>query len=126
MKRHKLTKRQLEIMKILWISPNPMIASDIEKCNPTLNINTVQACLRALVKENFIKIADIVYSGTVLTRSYSPVLTKEEYLLDTFEDVFESSSNTLLASLINTRTDPKELDELEKMIARKKAEIKEN
>ena len=72
------------------------------------------------------KIADIVYSGTVLTRSYSPVLTKEEYLLDTFEDVFESSSNTLLASLINTRTDPKELDELEKMIARKKAEIKEN
>ncbi len=126
MKRHKLTKRQLEIMKILWNSPKPMIASDIEKCNPTLNINTVQACLRILVKNNIIEIADIVYSGTVLTRSYIPVLTKEDYLLDTFEDVFGSSSNTLLASLINTRTDPKELDELENMIARKRAEIKEN
>ena len=29
-KKQKLTKKQLEIMKILWNSPTPMIASDIE------------------------------------------------------------------------------------------------
>ena len=78
-KKQKLTKKQLEIMKILWNSPTPMIASDIEKSNPSLNINTIQACLRALMKAEYIKVADIVYSGTVLTRSYTPCVSKEEY-----------------------------------------------
>ena len=78
-KKQKLTKKQLEIMKILWNSPTPMIASDIEKNNPSLNINTIQACLRALMKAEYIKVADIVYSGTVLTRSYTPCVSKEEY-----------------------------------------------
>ena len=78
-KKQKLTKKQLEIMKILWNSPTPMIASDIEKSNPSLNINTIQACLRALMKAEYIKVADIVYSGTVLTRSYTPCVSKEEH-----------------------------------------------
>lgn len=39
--RQKLTKKQLEVMKILWNSPTPMIASNIEKENPSLNINTI-------------------------------------------------------------------------------------
>ena len=68
----RITKKQLEIMKILWSSDKPLIASEILKRNDSLNINTVQACLRALVNKQFIKVADIVYSGTVLTRSYTP------------------------------------------------------
>lgn len=124
MKRQKLTKKQLEVMKILWNNSSPMIASEIEETNPSLNINTIQACLRALLKSEYIKIADIVYSGTVLTRSYTPCVSKEEYFSESFKDIVGSSPFSLFASLIESETDAEELEQLEQLIAKKKEELK--
>lgn len=61
-----LKKRQLEVMDVLWEADEPMIASEIVKAREDLNVNTVQAALRSLVKKNYIEVADIVYSGTVV------------------------------------------------------------
>lgn len=121
----KLTKKQLEIMKVLWNSPTPMISSEIEKADPSFNTNTVQSCLRELLKKEYIKVADIVYSGTVLTRSYLPILTKDEYLRQACEDILgrRHSSYSLCASLINTETDRDELSRLEELIKKKKNEL---
>ena len=124
MKRQKLTKKQLEVMKILWNNSSPMIASETEENNPSLNINTIQACLRALLKSEYIKIADIVYSGTVLTRSYTPCVSKEEYFSESFKDIVGSSPFSLFASLIDSETDAEELEQLEQLIAKKKEELK--
>lgn len=124
MKRQKLTKKQLEVMKILWNNSSPMIASEIEENNPSLNINTIQARLRALLKSEYIKIADIVYSGTVLTRSYTPCVSKEEYFSESFKDIVGSSPFSLFASLIDSETDAEELEQLEQLIAKKKEELK--
>ena len=122
----RITKKQLEIMKILWSSDKPLIASEILKRNDSLNINTVQACLRALVNKQFIKVADIVYSGTVLTRSYLPTFTKTEYLKDACNEIIgnDHSSFSLCASLIEDQTNPDDLAELEKMIEKRKLELK--
>lgn len=121
----RITKKQLEIMKILWSSDKPLIASEILKRNDSLNINTVQACLRALVNKQFIKVADIVYSGTVLTRSYTPIVTQDEYLDFTYQDIVgKGKSTSLIASLIDSETSPEELDLIEKMIQQKKQELK--
>ena len=123
MKKH-ITKKQLEIMKILWSSDKPLIASEILKRNDSLNINTVQACLRALVNKQFIKVADIVYSGTVLTRSYTPIVTQDEYLDFAYQDIVgKGKSTSLIASLIDSETSPEELDLIEKMIQQKKQEL---
>ena len=95
-------------MKILWSSDKPLIASEILKRNDSLNINTVQACLRALVNKQFIKVADIVYSGTVLTRSYTPIVTQDEYLDFAYQDIVgKGKSTSLIASLIDSETSPK-------------------
>lgn len=59
-----LSQKQLDVMKILWDAGTPLVASDIVKAESSMNINTVQASLRVLLKENLIEIADIVYSGT--------------------------------------------------------------
>ena len=83
----KLTQKQLEVMKVLWDHNKPMISSEIEKSNPSFNTNTVQTCLRELLKKDYIQVADIVYSGTVLTRSYLPTFTKTEYLKEACIDV---------------------------------------
>ncbi len=120
----KLSKQQLEVMKILWDSEAPLIASDIVKKDPNLNINTVQACLRVLVKAEAIEVADIVYSGTVLTRSYRTLISKDEYFNDTYKDIIGNTTHSsLIASLINSETNIDELNRLRDMIDKRKKEI---
>ena len=122
----RFTKKELEIMTILWNSESPMTASEIANANSALNINTVHACLRSLSRKEAIKVADIVYSGTVLARSYTPIVTSEEYLGYLYNNILEKKrDNLLIRSLIDTQTDISELENLEKIIAQKKKELSE-
>lgn len=72
--------RELDVMNVLWEERKPLTAKEIAARNPALSINTVQAVLKALLKRGYIKVADIVYSGTVLTRSYETILTADDYM----------------------------------------------
>ena len=63
----KLTQKQLEVMKVLWDHNKPMISSEIEKSNPSFNTNTVQTCLRELLKKDYIQFGVFVYSGTFVS-----------------------------------------------------------
>ncbi|MCI9446136.1 MAG: BlaI/MecI/CopY family transcriptional regulator [Lachnospiraceae bacterium] len=74
-----LSKRELDIMNVLWAEGKPLIASEIPSRHENLSINTVQAVLKKLLHRGFIEIAEIVQSGTVLSRSYAPIVTPEEY-----------------------------------------------
>lgn len=122
----KLSKQQLEVMKILWNSDNPLIASEIVKMNSQLNINTVQACLRVLIKARMIEVADIVYSGTVLSRSYRPLISKDKYFNNVYNDIIGDSFDApLIASFINQKASLKELNELEEIINKRKKEMEE-
>ena len=116
----RFTKKELEILKTLWNSAAPMIASEIAKANNALNLNTVHACLRSLSDKGAIKVDDIVYSGTVLTRSYVPVITSEEYFGDLYNDILGTKKeNLLLRSLIDTQTDIKNNSAKKERIIRK-------
>lgn len=77
----KLTRRDLDILSVLWDSEKPLTASEIVAANPALNKNTVQPVLRKLLKNELVQVADIVYSGTVLSRSYIPSVSREEVSL---------------------------------------------
>ena len=113
-----LSQRQLEIMQILWNSRKPMTASEILAQDDNLNINTVRVSLRSLEKKGYIKVGDIVHSGTVLARSYVPVVPIEKYVQEACNDLNGVlGSREVLASLIEKIDDISELEELEKMIA---------
>lgn len=117
MLKNRLSKKQLEVMKLFWESPPPLIASEIVKSSKDLQINTVQACLRSLIKKEYIEIDDIIYSGTVLTRSYRPLITKEKYFNNTYEDIMgNASSSQLMASLIEEESDLETLEKLEALL----------
>lgn len=121
-----LSKQQLEVMKVLWDSETPLVASDIAKRHDKLNLSTVQAALRVLSKEQIVEVADIVYSGTVLTRAYRPTISRDEYFSKTYRDIAEGLSGvSLIASLISEETSLEELDRLEEIIKNRKQEIKE-
>ena len=70
----RFTKKQLDVMKVLWESATPMIASDIVRKDDALNINTVQACLRSLIANHSIKVADIRCLPEAMRQSF-PVMS---------------------------------------------------
>lgn len=122
-KLQKISEKEKEIMSVLWRSEEPLTASAITQEDNNLNINTVQAALRSLLNKQYIKIADIIYSGTVLTRCYEPIISAEEYAADQLQAM---RLNTLNFSTVNfidhflKRSDPNILDELEEIVKRAK------
>lgn len=122
--RKKLSDRQQEIMEIFWQQKRALIASEILTLGKDLNINTVQASIRSLVKKGYLVMDNIVYSGTVLTRSYKPLVSKEEYLQDGCKELLDlSDGGALLAALIDQEEDEETLKELENLIRRKRKEL---
>lgn len=120
-----LTKREMDVMTILWESNTPLVASEITKMDASLNINTVQAVIRKLLDKKYIEVADIVYSGTVLTRSYKPTLSKKEMTVQRFIGQFQENDKVSIPNLVTTllkheKNEQEVIEELEAMLEERK------
>lgn len=119
-----LTKRQEDVMNILWDAKEPIIASEIVKTGTDLNINTVQAALRSLIKKNYIEVAEIAYSGTVLTRSYRAIVKREEVPNETANEIRKAlREEDVFARYIDEFDDSVLLAKLETIIEAKRKEL---
>lgn len=121
----KLTNRDLDVLDVLWSSEKPLTASEIVAVNPALNKNTVQPVLRKLLKNELVKVADIVYSGTVLSRSYVPSVSRQEFSLYRLSSEYRQlekdvSKASFFSFLLKTENDhdkfQEDLRELEELI----------
>ena len=121
MKPLNLTKRERQIMNIFWNSDKPLSANDIAVQQQDLSNNTIQAVVRKLKNHDLLKVADIGYSGTVLTRLYSPNVTQEDFLAAELSD---QSLLNLITNFIETNKDIDTLNNLEKMITERQGELK--
>ena len=121
MKPFNLTKRERQIMNIFWNSDKPLSANDIAVQQQDLSKNTIQAVVRKLKNHDLLKVADIGYSGTVLTRLYSPNVTQEDFLAAELSD---QSLLNLITNFIETNKDIDTLNNLEKMIIERQGELK--
>lgn len=106
-----LTKRDLDVMNVLWNSDEPKTAAMVVKARPDLTMNTVQAVLRKLLNNSLIEVADIVYSGTVLSRCYKPAISQSDFTLCKMTSEYQSlkqklSKVSILAALLDTEDDP--------------------
>lgn len=115
MSKYKLTARELDVMHVLWNSEDALAVTDIPKLNPKLKLNTVQGAIKNLTKKSYIKVDNIVYHNTVLTRTFTPVLTQEEYMIDYFDSGF-INRGTLFSALIKSEFNPKTLKKLENIL----------
>ena len=121
MKYKKLTQSQLHIMKILWNEKKPMIASDFVQLDSSLNLNSVQSALRSLLKKNYIEVSDIVYSGKVLTRSYIPVVSSEDYASENINGVVKDLlSSNILFQYVKSENDIEVIERLQKKLEERK------
>ena len=57
----KLTKKQVEIMKIFWASEHPLAASDILKLDESMNINTIRASIQIILKLPVLNIEEMYW-----------------------------------------------------------------
>lgn len=126
-----LTNREMDILNILWSEGKPLVASDIAKFDDTLTINTVQAVLRNLLKKKLIAVADIVYSGTVLCRSYKPTISANDFTIKQFVTQYENMDKSItipniVANLLeHEKNEESVIKELEEMLEKRKKFLKE-
>lgn len=122
----KLTQKEQTIMKLLMHAEKSLTASQILAQDSELNINTVQGVLRALLKKGFIEVAEIVYSGTVLCRSYRPTAKSKDIVFREFSSDYKSLRGSVpLFQIIKMLIDDAEdkeamIAELEAIIAERK------
>ena len=112
MKKYNISGREFEILEIFWEQKRAFTTKQIQEINPELSLSTIQNTLKKLVKKKLIKIDDIVYSGTVLSRSYIVCITKEDYILNQYEHI---EIRNLLASFLGNQTREDLSDEIEKI-----------
>lgn len=122
----RLSGRELDVMGVFWQEEKSLTAKNIVDINTSLSINTVQSVIKGLLKKKYIEISEIVYSGTVLTRSYKPVLTADEYLIGqlTSNVVKNISTEGVMATLLNQEIDQKTIENLEELLKQRKEQLK--
>ena len=129
----RLTRKELDILYVLWGTEDALSATEITEQAPELNKNTVNALLRKLLRAELIRVDDIGYSGTVLTRKYRAALSHEEYMRQSSADdsrkVADSASRrgvitAILDAAEASGTLDEEIREIEALLAeyRKNAE----
>lgn len=87
----------------------------------SLNLNSVQSTLRSLLKKNYIEVSDIVYSGKVLTRSYIPVVSSEDYASENINGVVKDLlSSNILFQYVESENDIEVIERLQKKLEERK------
>lgn len=125
----KVTNREKDILEVLWNSDTPLLASDIPKLNPSLSISSVQLGLRNLLAKNIIEVADIIHSGTVLSRSYRPLVSREDFISNELINSFKSLDRTITTKNIVTtllkheKNEADTIKELEKLLEERKKQL---
>ena len=116
-----LTKKEMEIMTILWGCDISVTASQIADLGEELSIYTVQQVLQRLLKANFIEVAGISYSGKALARFYKASVTDIDYIRSILgnEKLLEFA-----ATLVKEDENDEELAELERIIKQRRKELR--
>ena len=121
MKIDPLTKKEQEVMDVLWNNDEPMSPYDIGVASPELLDCTIRQVTQKLLKKGYIKISGVGYTKNSLTRKFSPTFTQAEYLEKLSN---KKSSLQFVSNYIENSSDLEALDTLEKMIHEKIKEVK--
>lgn len=115
-----MNKNEIDILKILWNSQQPMTLSDIVENSRELSKSSVNTILARLLKAGLIEIAGITYSGKVLSRTYRVAAASRDRILqdvsremDYISDVIPEAA--LFASFLGTGKKKVTADEIKKL-----------
>lgn len=121
---HKLTKKEEELMKILWKLKEGFVKDLVDHYpDPKPHYNTISSLVRLLEEKGFVD-----HKAYGNTHQYFPVISKQEYrktfICDVVKDYFDNSYKQTVSLFIEEQHLSKdELDELIHLIKTKQEEL---
>lgn len=100
----KLTKKEEEIMMVLWDAKRPLTVSDISDHAKTMQMNlnqsTIQMSVNKLLKGGIIRVGEISQAYKVLARAFEPTISPDELAVLKFKQAINPSGNTKTSGLV--------------------------
>lgn len=118
-----LKGKRYDIMNVLWEEGRPLSAFEINDIAPELKMPTVRRCLELLLKENLIQVAGTAMNGKVYARNYTPLLSREDYLKGNAKSRKINPVEMMNALLESDGITVEELEKLQELIDKKRAEL---
>ncbi|MEY8236390.1 BlaI/MecI/CopY family transcriptional regulator [Lachnospiraceae bacterium 66-29] len=129
-----LTNSELEIMETMWKMNRPLSRSEIIELTPnrTWKKSSIHILINKMLEKEVIKVDGFVRTNKNYGRTYAPLITKDDYIVSTFDKIKTSYSDSkssavtsIFAALIQDEDINDELlDELQQMIERRKQKKK--
>lgn len=115
-----LTKRESQIMTILWNHDQEMSANDIKLASDGLSIYTISQALQYLLSIGYVEVTGIGKNKKSIARLYSPCISESDYVSsfikkETFEEI--------AVHYVQSSNDIDEITKLEHLIEKKKKEL---
>ena len=118
-----LTKREMEIMDVLWESDQPLSRSDLLERSEekTWKDSSVHILLNGLLQKGAIREAGLVKRSKTYGRVFSPTMTREEYFAATIFSHRHKPEIVGLFGALLRREDitPEQLQKISTLVSRK-------
>lgn len=91
-----LTKKEHEIMKVLWSSDKPLLISEVLSNVKNVAGNSVHPMINSLLGKGYIKVVGNVQVVKTPSRLYAPAVSVDEYAAIQFAEVFKSNGRNFV------------------------------
>ncbi|MDO4300520.1 MAG: BlaI/MecI/CopY family transcriptional regulator [Clostridia bacterium] len=85
-----LTKKEYEVMKVLWNSEKPLLISDLLLMTENVAENSLHPMVKSLLKKGYIKVVGNMKVAKTQSRFYAPALTVDEYAAIQLNEIFSA------------------------------------
>ena len=126
-----LTDNEMEIMELLWESKRPLSRAEIIEFTPnrSWSKSSIHILLNSLLGKEAIGVVGFVRTNKNFGRTYSPLISQEEYLISALKNssCYKNNPSALpavfAALLQDEEVDEEVLDELQKMIDERRKQL---
>lgn len=126
-----LSETELDILQILWEEKKglsrPEILTRLE--GKAWNPNSIHQVLNSMMKKGVLQVDGMARCGKVYGRTYSPTLTQQEFLARRAQEIMPGLSSRerilgIVAALTEEGIDAETINELEKLLAARRMELR--
>ena len=117
----KLTKKESEIMDIIWKENTPLTATEIQERDAEMSVYSVQQVLQRLLSMEFLKVTGIKKNKKAYARQYMANILESEYISSFINN--KETEIQLTTNCIKHNNDLETILQLEKLIKQKREEL---
>ncbi|WP_276936590.1 BlaI/MecI/CopY family transcriptional regulator [Faecalibaculum rodentium] len=119
----KFTKKESQVMDILWSEGKPLTAREISDRISEMSVYSVQQVLSRLLEGNIIQVAGITHNRNAIARQYEPSMQEADYLASIANS--RETCRRFAQNFVDAGASLEELNELEARIRTRIRELKD-